>query len=150
MPRGLTTSRPCDALLCMQLLYPDLGVEMPERAYGADCRLVIPGAGINWDVIKGTLFDEFVIAHTLGWWGKALIIRNYPLLWILSIGFELMELTFQHMLPNFNECWWDSWILDVAVCNFIGLLSGMWTVRWVHQASSSMRSAEQLTRCTRC
>lgn len=31
-----------------------------------------------------------------------------------------MELTFQHMLPNFNECWWDSWILDVAVCNFIG------------------------------
>ena len=39
---------------------------------------------------------------------------------MLSIGFEFMELTFQHMLPNFNECWWDSWILDVAVCNFIG------------------------------
>ena len=51
---------------------------------------------------------------------QALIIRDYPLLWTLSIGFELMELTFQHMLPNFNECWWDSWILDVAVCNFIG------------------------------
>ncbi len=26
----------------------------------------------------------------------------------------------QHMLPNFNECWWDSWVLDVAVCNFAG------------------------------
>lgn len=51
---------------------------------------------------------------------QALIIRDYPLLWVLSIGFELMELTFQHMLPNFNECWWDSWVLDVAVCNFIG------------------------------
>ena len=81
-------------------------------------------------MIKGTLFDEFVIAHTLGWWGKAVILRNYPLLWVLSVGFELMELTFQHMLPNFNECWWDSWILDVALCNFIGLLAGMWTVRW--------------------
>ena len=51
---------------------------------------------------------------------QALIIRDYPMLWTLSIGFELMELTFQHMLPNFNECWWDSWILDVAVCNLIG------------------------------
>jgi Phosphatidyl serine synthase len=53
-------------------------------------------------------------------WGKALILRNTTMLWGLSIAFELMELTFQHMLPNFNECWWDSWILDVAVCNFIG------------------------------
>lgn len=42
------------------------------------------------------------------------------MLWVLSIGFELMELTFQHMLPNFNECWWDSWVLDVALCNLIG------------------------------
>ena len=36
---------------------------------------------------------------------QALILRDYTLLWTLSIGFELMELTFQHMLPNFNECW---------------------------------------------
>ena len=48
-----------------------------------------------------------------------------PLHW-----FELMELTFSHMLPNFNECWWDSWILDVAMCNFLGLWLGMKTVRW--------------------
>ena len=80
-------------------------------------------------MINSTLFDEFVIAHTLGWWGKAVILRNYPMLWLLSVGFEFMELTFQHMLPNFNECWWDSWLLDVALCNFIGLLAGMWTVR---------------------
>ena len=106
-------------------------MHLPERAYGSDCRLTIPGKGINWEVIKGTLFDEFVVAHTLGWWGKALILRNYLLLWILSVGFELCELTFQHMLPNFNECWWDSWILDVAVCNFGGLLAGMATVRCV-------------------
>lgn len=48
------------------------------------------------------------------------MIRDWALLWVLSIGFELMELTFQHMLPNFNECWWDSWILDVALCNLLG------------------------------
>ncbi len=33
---------------------------------------------------------------------------------------EVCALAVQHMLPNFNECWWDSWILDVAICNFIG------------------------------
>jgi phosphatidylserine synthase 2 len=99
------------------------------------------------------LFDEFVVAHILGWWGKAVMIRNQLLLWVLSIGFELMEvrsgcsigkeflsylfipvlsstrkyayydilkLTFRHMLPNFNECWWDSIILDILICNWFG------------------------------
>ncbi len=44
-----------------------------------------------WFMMQETLFDEFVIAHTLGWWGKAIMVRNLPLLWVLSIGFELME-----------------------------------------------------------
>ena len=56
-------------------------------------------------MLYDTIFDEFVVAHTLGWWGKALIIRDYPMLWTLSVGFEFMEMTFSHMLPNFNECW---------------------------------------------
>uniref|UniRef100_A0A453DRW3 CDP-diacylglycerol--serine O-phosphatidyltransferase n=1 Tax=Aegilops tauschii subsp. strangulata TaxID=200361 RepID=A0A453DRW3_AEGTS len=76
------------------------------------------------------LFDEFVIAHILGWWGKAIMIRNQPLLWVLSIGFELMELTFRHMLPNFNECWWDSIVLDILICNWFGIWAGMKTVRY--------------------
>lgn len=25
----------------------------------------------------------------------------------MSIGFELLEYSLQHQLPNFNECWWD-------------------------------------------
>jgi phosphatidylserine synthase 2 len=76
------------------------------------------------------LFDEFVVAHILGWWGKAVMIRNQLLLWVLSIGFELMELTFRHMLPNFNECWWDSIILDILICNWFGIWAGMHTVRY--------------------
>uniref|UniRef100_A0A0E0N0U9 CDP-diacylglycerol--serine O-phosphatidyltransferase n=1 Tax=Oryza rufipogon TaxID=4529 RepID=A0A0E0N0U9_ORYRU len=74
-----------------------------------------------------TLFDEFVIAHVLGWWGKAVMIRNQLLLWVLSVGFELMELTFRHMLPNFNECWWDSiWVGMHTVRYFDGK-----TYEWV-------------------
>lgn len=42
-------------------------------------------------VFQETIFDEFALAHIIGWWGKAILIRNQPLLWVLSIGFELME-----------------------------------------------------------
>lgn len=45
-----------------------------------------------------TLFDEFVLAHVLGWWGKAILIRNQPLLWVLSVGFEMMEVS----VPNIS------------------------------------------------
>ena len=34
--------------------------------------------------------------------------------------FLALQVTFNHMLPNFNECWWDSIILDVFCCNWIG------------------------------
>jgi phosphatidylserine synthase 2 len=121
-----------DALKCesVQFVDPTLGVPLAEREYGTDCRLWIRGEGLNTKVLKDTLIDEFVIAHTVGWWAKALIMRNYWLLWTCSIGFELMELTFQHWLPNFNECWWDSWLLDVLICNLGGLLAGMATVNY--------------------
>ena len=30
----------------------------------------------------------------------------------------------QHLLPNFNECWWDRWLLDVLICNNLGIVAG--------------------------
>ncbi|KAL5718340.1 L-serine-phosphatidylethanolamine phosphatidyltransferase [Ranunculus cassubicifolius] len=120
-----------DARQFMKFLHPDLGVELPERSYGTDCRIYLPDDPTNrFRNVYDTLFDEFVVAHICGWWGKAIMIRNQPLLWVLSIGFELMELTFRHMLLNFNECWWDSIILDILICNWFGIWAGMHTVRF--------------------
>ncbi|KAG0591947.1 hypothetical protein KC19_1G214000 [Ceratodon purpureus] len=119
-----------DARRFLKNLHPDLGVELNERSYGADCRIYTPEKSRKFSNVYDTLFDEFVIAHTLGWWGKAIMIRNLPLLWTLSIGFEMAEVTFNHMLPNFNECWWDSIILDVFCCNWIGIWAGMKTVKY--------------------
>ncbi|KVI05374.1 Phosphatidyl serine synthase [Cynara cardunculus var. scolymus] len=120
-----------DARQLMKYLHPDLGVELPERSYGTDCRIYVPENPTSRFInVYETLFDEFVPAHIFGWWGKAIMIRNQPLLWVLSIGFELMELTFRHMLPNFNECWWDSIILDILICNWFGIWAGMHTVRY--------------------
>ncbi|CAD7702558.1 unnamed protein product [Ostreobium quekettii] len=126
-----------DARQFLKHLSEELGREQPERPYGGNCQLWIEGKGVNWVAIQETVLDEFVVAHILGWWAKAVMIRNHSLLWVLSIGFELLELTFQHMLPNFNECWWDSWILDVATCNLLGIAMGMWTVHYFDSAYST-------------
>lgn len=48
-----------------------------------------------------------MIAHLLGWFGKAILLRDFYLCWFLSIMFEVLELSLQHLLPNFAECWWD-------------------------------------------
>ncbi|KAL2612016.1 hypothetical protein R1flu_023708 [Riccia fluitans] len=115
----------------MKYIHPDLGVELEERTYGADCRIYTPeNPRSKFANVYDTLFDEFVIAHILGWWGKSIMVRNALLSWILSIGFEMMEVTLNHMLPNFNECWWDSIILDIAICNFFGIWAGLSTVRY--------------------
>ncbi|XP_020547435.1 CDP-diacylglycerol--serine O-phosphatidyltransferase 1-like isoform X2 [Sesamum indicum] len=81
-----------DARQFMKLLHPDLGVELPERSYGADCRIYVP---------------------------------EHP-----RSRFKNVYLTFRHMLPNFNECWWDSIILDILICNWFGIWAGMRTVRY--------------------
>ncbi|KAF8182289.1 phosphatidyl serine synthase-domain-containing protein [Pholiota molesta] len=90
------------------LLFQDLNT----RSYAEDCSLT---PATLWNA-----FDIFCLAHALGWFGKAMILRDYWFCWILSIAFELMEYSLQHQLPNFAECWWDHWILDVMVCNWLG------------------------------
>ena len=38
---------------------------------------------------------------------QALIIRDYWLLTVTSVLFEVLEYSLEHQLPNFSECWWD-------------------------------------------
>lgn len=95
-----------------------LGVPLPSRSYAEACGLD------TWQTIFDQL-DVFVALHIFGWVFKALIYRDVFFCWILSIAFELLEYALQHQLPNFAECWWDHWILDVLLCNAIGILVGL-------------------------
>ncbi|XP_057308970.1 phosphatidylserine synthase-like isoform X2 [Hydractinia symbiolongicarpus] len=70
--------------------------------------------------------DIFVVAHFLGWAVKALMLRHAGLLWLLSIMWEFTEIAFSHLLENFKECWWDSIILDVVICNGLGIHFGLY------------------------
>lgn len=113
-----------------------------SRVYAADCRLRTPGhPNGEYYVVRETLWDIFMIAHAVGWWGKALMLRDWKLAMTMSIMWELIEYSFQHQLPNFAECWWDHWIIDVLVCNLGGLALGMFTCRWLESKSTKPRGS---------
>jgi len=109
---------------------------LPERSYADACTVWTGGKQCKFwaDLskkeepcmgnIQDAVQDEFFFAHIVGWWGKALILRHAGAAWVNSIVFEFIELSFQHWMPNFAECWWDHIILDVMVCNALGIFLG--------------------------
>ncbi|KAG8133808.1 putative Phosphatidylserine synthase 1-like protein [Naja naja] len=92
--------------------------------YAVNCHV------ITWERILSH-FDIFAFGHFWGWAMKALLIRSYGLCWTISITWELTELFFMHLLPNFAECWWDQVILDILLCNGGGIWLGMVVCRWL-------------------
>ena len=92
----------------MSILYPDLGVPQAvnDKLYAQDCRIYTPESPNGpFSNVKDTFMDVFIIAHVLGWWGKALMLRDWRLAWILCILWEVIEYSTQHILVNFHECW---------------------------------------------
>ncbi|XP_020631130.1 phosphatidylserine synthase 1-like isoform X1 [Orbicella faveolata] len=73
--------------------------------------------------------DIFAFAHFFGWALKALLIRNAGLLWTASITWEVTEVFFSHLLPNFAECWWDALLLDFLICNGLGIHFGLFVCK---------------------
>lgn len=129
--RGLTLVY--SALLVFLLLVPtrsgvlsfmqsrlNAGFAIPEKNYGDVCSIYIAEATNPFANVTDRL-DMFVLAHSIGWFIKAMIVRDTVLAWTCSVLFELVELSFAHLLANFNECWWDSIIMDVLGCNLIGI-----------------------------
>ncbi|KAJ3209615.1 hypothetical protein HK099_008472, partial [Clydaea vesicula] len=115
----------------------DIGLPLPERSYADDCALTP-------ETLWGSI-DIFVIGHTLGWFAKAIVLRDYWFCWINSIMFEFMEYSLQHQLPNFAECWWDHWILDVMMTNWLGTYLGMKTCEFLEVKHYSWRGIKSIT-----
>ncbi|CAH3171973.1 unnamed protein product [Porites lobata] len=120
-----------DARQLLKYLDEDLGKSLPEQSYGEDCRLYTPGdpRGPFHNFLEKC--DVFLPAHFFGWWAKALILRDYWLLTVISVLFEVLEYSLEHQLPNFSECWWDHWVMDVIVCNGFGAYLGMKTCEYL-------------------
>lgn len=96
----------------------ELGVPLKQEKYAEVCEL-------SWEVFKYQISDIFFLAHFFGWIIKGLMLNDFYLCWISSIMWEVTEITFIFMLPNFKECWWDSIVLDIIVCNGLGIYCGL-------------------------
>ena len=76
---------------------------------------------------------------------KALVIRHYGLLWSVSIMWELTEMVFGHLLPNFYECWWDNLVLDVLICNGLGIFTGMQVCKFLEMREYKWESIKNIS-----
>lgn len=102
----------------LSVIDSSLGVCLSEKSYMQCC-------SITWSNI-GEKIDRFVAAHAIGWFVKALLFREAWFCWVFSVAFEVAEYALEHQLPNFAECWWDHWVLDVLTCNAFGIHLGIW------------------------
>ncbi|KAL3314775.1 Phosphatidylserine synthase 2, partial [Cichlidogyrus casuarinus] len=125
----------------MMYISPDLkGMDSKSilsKDYGVNC------FNLTWARISADV-DHFVLAHFLGWVVKAMLLRHYVLLWVLSINWEITEIAFAHILPNLNECWWDSLVLDVLICNGLGIHVGIWLCRWLEMREYKWESFKDI------
>lgn len=56
----------------------------------------------DWHVLWDTIQDPFMLAHLIGHFAHALILRDWVLCTVVSVGFEVLECSLQHILPNFQ------------------------------------------------
>ncbi|EFX73973.1 hypothetical protein DAPPUDRAFT_307510 [Daphnia pulex] len=89
-----------------------------DKEYGVNC------SDISLERVWSHM-DVFAASHFFGWIMKALLVRHYGILWTISVMWEITEIAFAHLLPNFVECWWDAIILDILLCNGLGIWVGM-------------------------
>ncbi|THG99318.1 hypothetical protein EW026_g2998 [Hermanssonia centrifuga] len=69
----------------MKYIDPSLGRPLPEKSYAENCEFNLRNV---WDAI-----DIFCLAHALGWFGKAMILRDYWFCWSIhcSINWQILQ-----------------------------------------------------------
>lgn len=87
----------CQPLTSSQVLFqwlagPDNGTgtaPLPQKSYAENCELTVHNLSDNVDV--------FVVAHLVGWVGKAFMFRDFWFTMAQSFTFELLEYTFEYL-----------------------------------------------------
>lgn len=108
----------------MNFFDSDLGQPLLEKEYAAQCGLTKTDFPfVNFENILISV-DFYMLIHFVGWVYKMIFVRDVYMCWFLSVTWELIELSLRHWINNFYECWWDSLILDIFLCNGLGIYIG--------------------------
>jgi len=115
----------------VDLTFPELKVERsaaPEAITDEhlQCELTM-------EVLYRQLSSVWFTAHVLGWCGKMCVFRSWRICLVYSFLFEMIELSLQWLIPEFQECWWDSVILDFLISNMLGMVLGYFILRLLNQ-----------------
>jgi phosphatidylserine synthase 2 len=71
---------------------------------------------LTWENFSAN-FDHYYIVHLVDWFLASFVIRDAWMLHFWHLLDEVIELSFQHILPHFRECWWDHIICDICLSN---------------------------------
>lgn len=86
---------------------------------------------INLSTIWRQLSSIWFSAHVVGWWAKMCIFRDWQMSFTYSIAFEVVELSLVWLIPEFQECWWDSIFMDALGANLLGMFLGKLTLKYL-------------------
>ena len=75
-------------------------------------------------------FDHYYLVHLCDWFLASLVIRDAYVLHFWQVFDEVIELSLQHILPHFRECWWDHLIVDITLSNIPAIIVGMAFIRY--------------------
>ncbi|XP_067133639.1 phosphatidylserine synthase-like [Centruroides vittatus] len=127
----------------MYWFYPDLIAFKidTEKEYGVNC------SDITLEKLWNHV-DVFACGHFFGWTMKAVLVRHYGICWTISVMWEITEVAFAHLLPNFIECWWDALLLDVLLCNGLGICFGMFICKKLEMRTYNWESIKNIQTTT--
>jgi phosphatidylserine synthase 2 len=101
-----------------------ISAKAPAHLLPSECELTLSN-------IFRQINSVWFIAHVGGYWGKMCLFRDWGMCLTYSIAFEVVELSLVWLLPEFNECWWDSVFMDVLGANMLGMVLGHYTLRFL-------------------
>jgi phosphatidylserine synthase 2 len=102
-----------------------LGDESLGKSVTKDMHTYDDNCEFEWVNIVDNL-DHYFLLHCLNWFLLAFLLRDAWLLNFWQLFDEVIELSWQHILPHFRECWWDHVFLDVLIGNTLFIFLGLW------------------------
>ncbi|CEM36299.1 unnamed protein product [Vitrella brassicaformis CCMP3155] len=115
----------------MYLIFPGTRPDPSRRKNVFDGTLEID-CRINLSTVIRQIQTPWFTSHIIGWFLKMLMYRDWKFCLVLSTMYELCELSFQWLIPEFQECWWDSILMDSIGANLIGMTLGVGLLRWMN------------------
>ncbi|KAM3132286.1 hypothetical protein pb186bvf_015616 [Paramecium bursaria] len=112
-----------EARQLMKLGDSKLGVPVVKEMHTYD-----DNCEFEWINIYDNL-DHYFLVHCVNWFLVAFLLRDAWLLNFWSFFDEIIELSWQHILPHFRECWWDHVILDFLLGNTVFIFIGLYVSR---------------------